>query len=276
MSATMWAVVVAESLRQAQDAAELISVEYDVLPSVVDPAKARAPGAPVVHAELGDNTVFEWELGNKAETEAAFARAAHVTRLDVTNNRLVPNPMEPRAAIGEYDPGEESFTLHTTSQNPHVARLILSAFVGLAPEHKLRVIAPDVGGGFGSKIFVYAEEVVCLWAARRLKRPVRWSSERTEAFLCDAHGRDHVTTAELATDADGRITGLRVKTIANLGAYLSTFASSVPTYLYATCFPANTRSRRSTPRSTRSTRTRPRSTPIAARGVRRRPSWSNA
>ena len=228
------AVVVAETLAQAQDAAELISVEYDVLPSVVDPAKARAPGAPVVHTELGDNTVFEWELGNKAETEAAFARAAHVTRLDVTNNRLVPNPMEPRAAIGEYDPGEESFTLHTTSQNPHVARLILSAFVGLAPEHKLRVIAPDVGGGFGSKIFVYAEEVVCLWAARRLKRPVRWSSERTEAFLCDAHGRDHVTTAELATDADGRITGLRVKTIANLGAYLSTFASSVPTYLYAT------------------------------------------
>ncbi|MBV9079480.1 MAG: xanthine dehydrogenase family protein molybdopterin-binding subunit [Methylobacteriaceae bacterium] len=228
------AVVVAETLRQAQDAAELIQVEYDVLPAVVDPAKARSAGAPTVHDEIGDNTVYEWELGNKAETEAAFARAHHVTTLDIVNNRLVPNAMEPRVALGEYDPGEDSFTLYTTSQNPHVARLILSAFVGLAPEHKLRVIAPDVGGGFGSKIFVYAEEVVSLWAARRLKRPVKWTGDRSEAFLADAHGRDHVTRAELATDPAGKITGLRVKTTANLGAYLSTFASSVPTYLYAT------------------------------------------
>lgn len=228
------AIVIAQTLRQAQNAAELIVVEYDVLPAVCDPAKARDAGAPEIHAGLGGNTVYEWELGNKADTEAAFAKAAHVTRLDVVNNRLVPNPLEPRAAIGEYDPGEEQFTLHTTSQNPHVARLILSAFVGIAPEHKLRVIAPDVGGGFGSKIFVYAEEVCCLWAARRLKRPVKWASDRSEAFLSDAHGRDHVTRAELATDANGRITGLRVHTIANMGAYLSTFASSVPTYLYAT------------------------------------------
>ncbi len=227
------AVVVAETLRQAQDAAELITVDYDLLPAVVDTATAQS-AVTEVHEGVSRNTVFEWELGDKAATEAAFARAAHVTTLAIVNNRLVPNPMEPRAAIGEYDPGEEQFTLHTTSQNPHVARLILSAFVGIAPEHKLRVVAPDVGGGFGSKIFVYAEEVVCLWAARRLKRPVKWASERTEAFLCDAHGRDHVTKAELATDSDGKITGLRVKTIANMGAYLSTFASSVPTYLYAT------------------------------------------
>ncbi|WP_375461568.1 xanthine dehydrogenase family protein molybdopterin-binding subunit [uncultured Enterovirga sp.] len=228
------AVVVAETLRQAQDAAELIAVEFDLLDPVVDTAQAQATGQPEVHAGVSRNTVFEWELGDRPGTEQAFDRAAHVTTLSFTNNRLVPNAMEPRAAIGEYDPGEEQFTLHTTSQNPHVARLILSAFVGIAPEHKLRVVAPDVGGGFGSKIFVYAEEVVCLWAARRLKRPVKWASERTEAFLCDAHGRDHVTKAELATDRDGKILGLRVKTIANMGAYLSTFASSIPTYLYAT------------------------------------------
>ncbi|TDR87954.1 xanthine dehydrogenase family protein molybdopterin-binding subunit [Enterovirga rhinocerotis] len=228
------AVVVAETLRQAQDAAERIVVDYEELPSVTHTAKARDAGQPEVHEGIARNTVFEWELGDKAGTEAAFGTAAHVTTIDLTNNRLVPNPMEPRAAIGEYEEGDDAFTLHTTSQNPHVARLIISAFVGLAPEHKLRVVAPDVGGGFGSKIFVYAEEVICLWAARRLKRPVKWASDRTEAFLCDAHGRDHVTRAQLATDRDGRITGLRVHTIANLGAYLSTFASSVPTYLYAT------------------------------------------
>jgi len=228
------AVVVAETLAQAKDAAELVAVDYEVLEPLVDLATAQASGRPEVHDGIGRNTAFEWELGDKGATEAAFARAAHVTRLDLVNNRLVPNAMEPRAAIGEYDRGKDSFTLHVTTQNPHVARLVLSAFVGLAPEHKLRVIAPDVGGGFGSKIFVYAEEVVCLWAARRLKRPVKWTGDRSEAFLADAHGRDHVTRAELATDERGKILGLRVKTLANMGAYLSTFASSVPTYLYAT------------------------------------------
>ena len=141
--------------------------------------------------------------------------------------------MEPRAAVGDWDSGTDSFTLYTTSQNPHVARLVLSAFIGIAPEHKLRVIAPDVGGGFGSKIFIYAEETVCVWAAKKVGRPVKWTAERTEAFLSDAHGRDHVTHAELATDASGKMTALRVHTVANLGAYLSTFSSSVPTYLYA-------------------------------------------
>jgi carbon-monoxide dehydrogenase large subunit len=196
-------------------------------------ANAVKAGAAVIHDVAPDNTVYNWSLGDQAATDAAFAKAAHVTKIDLVNNRLVPNPMEPRAAVGEYDPGHEAFTLYTTSQNPHVARLVLSAFIGIAPEHKLRVIAPDVGGGFGSKIFIYAEETVCVWAAKKVGRPVKWTADRTEAFLADAHGRDHVTHAEMALDASGKITGVRVHTQANLGAYLSTFASCVPTYLYA-------------------------------------------
>ncbi|MDJ1158396.1 xanthine dehydrogenase family protein molybdopterin-binding subunit [Chelatococcus sp. SYSU_G07232] len=227
------AVVVAESLAQAKDAAEAVKVDYAELKAVVDPAAAQKNGAPQVHDVSSDNTVYQWHLGDKAATDAAFKQAKHVTRLDLVNNRLIPNAIEPRAAIGEYDPGTDAYTLYTTSQNPHVARLVLSAFVGIAPEHKLRVIAPDVGGGFGSKIFIYAEETVCTWAAKKVGRPVKWTAERSESFLADAHGRDHVTRAELALDDRGRILGLRVKTIANLGAYLSTFASSVPTYLYA-------------------------------------------
>ncbi|HEY8567209.1 MAG TPA: xanthine dehydrogenase family protein molybdopterin-binding subunit [Beijerinckiaceae bacterium] len=227
------AVVVAETVSQAKDAAEAIVVDYDVLPAVVDGVAAQKAGAPQVHEVAEDNTVFRWHLGDKDATDAAFARAKHVTTIDLVNNRLVPNPIEPRAAIGDYDPGNENLTLYTTSQNPHVARLVLSAFIGIAPEHKLRVIAPDVGGGFGSKIFIYAEETVCVWAARKVGRPVKWTSDRTEAFLSDAHGRDHATHAEMALDENGRILGLRVQTVANLGAYLSTFSSSVPTYLYA-------------------------------------------
>ena len=227
------AVVIAETLAEARDAAELVEVDYDVLPAAVDLASSQSGGQPQIHDEAPNNTVYEWHLGNKDETEAAFASAKHITKLDLVNNRLIPNAMEPRAAIGDYDTGTGTFTLWTTSQNPHVARLVLSAFIGIAPENKLRVIAPDVGGGFGSKIFIYAEETVCIWAARKVRRPVKWTADRTEAFLADAHGRDHVTTAELAVDANNTITGLRVKTKANLGAYLSTFSSSVPTYLYA-------------------------------------------
>lgn len=227
------AVVIADSLAQARDASEKIVVEYEVLPAVVDTGSAQASKTQI-HDAAPKNTVFEWEIGNKSATEAAFKSAHHVTKIDLINNRLVPNAMEPRAAIGEYDPGQGAYTLWTTSQNPHVARLVLSAFIGIAPENKLRVIAPDVGGGFGSKIFIYAEETVAVWAAKKVGRPVKWVGDRTEAFLADAHGRDHVTQAELAMDAKGKITGLRVKTIANLGAYLSTFSSSVPTYLYAT------------------------------------------
>jgi carbon-monoxide dehydrogenase large subunit len=228
------AVVIAETLGQAKDAAEKIAIDYEVLPAVADPAKAQASGAPLIHDIAPNNTIYQWHLGEQKATDAAFKSANHVTKLDIINNRLVPNAIEPRAAIGDYDTGSDSFTLWNTSQNPHVARLVIAAFVGMAPEHKLRVIAPDVGGGFGSKIFIYPEEVVCLWASKKVGRPVKWVSDRSEAFLTDAHGRDHVTHAEMAFDAEGKITALRAKTIANLGAYMSTFSSSVPTYLYAT------------------------------------------
>jgi carbon-monoxide dehydrogenase large subunit len=227
------AVVIADTLAQARDAAEKIEVQYTELPAVVDTAKAASSGQPQLHDVAPNNTIFNWHIGDKAATDAAFASAAHVTKIDLTNNRLIPNAMEPRAAVGEYDSGADALTLYTTSQNPHVARLVLSAFVGLAPENKFRVIAPDVGGGFGSKIFIYAEETVCAWAAKKIDRPVKWTAERTESFLSDAHGRDHVTHAEVALDASGKITALRSHTIANLGAYMSTFASFVPTYAYA-------------------------------------------
>src|SRR6266699_866050 len=198
------------------------------------PALAQAAGAAQIHEVAPKNTIYQWHLGDKGKTDAAFQSAAHVTKLEIVNNRLVPNAIEPRAAIGEYDSGTGHFTLWNTSQNPHVARLVIAAFIGMAPEHKLRVIAPDVGGGFGSKIFIYPEEVVALWASKRVGRPVKWVAERSESFLSDAHGRDHVTHAEMAFDAESKITGLRARTIANLGAYMSTFSSSVPTYLYAT------------------------------------------
>ncbi len=228
------AVVIAETKEQAKSAAQAIVVSYGVLPHVIDAAKAMKSKAQV-HEVASDNRVFNWSLGNEEATNAAFKNAAHVTSMDIVNNRLVPNAMETRAAIGSYENGTESYTLYTTSQNPHVARLVISAFHGLAPEHKLRVIAPDVGGGFGSKIFIYAEEVVCAWASKHIGgRPIKWTGDRSEAFLADAHGRDHVTKAEMAIDASGKITGMRVHTIAAMGAYLSTFSAAVPTYLYGT------------------------------------------
>jgi carbon-monoxide dehydrogenase large subunit len=228
------AVVVAETRSQARDAADAVVVDYDALDAVVDSLDALKPGAPQIHPEAEGNLIYDWEIGDEAATEAAFASAAHVTKMEIRNNRLVPNPMEPRAALAHYEDADEHYTLWTTSQNPHVARLVLSAFYNIAPEHKLRVIAPDVGGGFGSKIYIYPEEMVCLWASKKTGVPVKWTSDRTEAFLTDAHGRDHHSEAEVALDADNKITGLRVKTVANLGAYMSLFSSSVPTYLYAT------------------------------------------
>src|ERR1700722_1551313 len=228
------AVVIADTLAQARDAAEKVKVDYAVLPAIIDPAQAQRPGAPQIHDVAPNNTIYQWHLGDPEGAEAAFKSAEHVTRLDIVNNRLIPNAIEPRAALAEYDSGTGAFTLWNTSQNPHVARLVISAFIGIAPEHKLRVIAPDVGGGFGSKIFIYPEEVVALWASKRVGRPVKWVCDRSEAFLADAHGRDHVTHAEMAFSAEGKITALRAKTVANLGAYMSTFSSSVPTYLYAT------------------------------------------
>jgi len=228
------AVVIAETKNQARDAAEAVTVEYEELPAATTVAAALAPDAPQLHPEAAGNRVYEWSIGDKAATETAFSGAAHVVSMDITNNRLVPNPMEPRSAVANYDSGDDALTLWTTSQNPHVARLVLSAFYNIAPEHKLRVIAPDVGGGFGSKIYIYPEEIVCLWASRKVNRPIKWTSDRTEAFLTDAHGRDHVSKAEMAFDADHKILGLRVHTYANFGAYMSLFSSSVPTYLYAT------------------------------------------
>src|SRR6202012_1493425 len=228
------AVVIAETKNQARDAAEAVVIQYEELPSVPDIPAAIKPRAAQRHPEPPGNVVYDWSIGDEAATNDAFAKAANVVTLELTNNRLVPNAMEPRAAIADYDTAEEHFTLYTTSQNPHVARLVLSAFYNIAPEHKLRVIAPDVGGGFGSKIFIYPEEMVALWASKKVGRPVKWTGDRTEAFLTDAHGRDHLTKAEMAFDKDNKVTGLRVKTYANLGAYMSLFSSSVPTYLYAT------------------------------------------
>ncbi len=227
------AMVVAETLLQAKDAAELIEVEYEELPAVIDIAKAQGH-AGSVHDEVADNVCYDWGHGNKDAVDAAFAVAAHVSTLDIVNNRLIPNAMEPRAANASYTKHDESYTLYVANQNPHVERLLMCAFVLGLPESKVRVIAPDVGGGFGSKIFLYAEETALVWASKHVGRPIKWTSDRSEAFLTDAHGRDHVTKVELALDAKGMFLALRVKTIANMGAYLSTFASSVPTILYAT------------------------------------------
>ncbi|OHV90560.1 xanthine dehydrogenase family protein molybdopterin-binding subunit [Mesorhizobium sp. ORS 3428] len=227
-------IVIADTKGQARDAAEAVEITYKELKAVVDATKALQPGAPQIHAEAENNLIFDWEIGDAKAVDAAIKSAAHVTRMKIVNNRLVPNAMEPRAALGHYDKAEDHYTCWTTSQNPHVARLVMSAFYNVAPENKLRVIAPDVGGGFGSKIYIYPEEIVCLWASKKTGVPVKWVADRTESFLADAHGRDHVSTVEMAFDKDNRITGLKVDTIANLGAYMSLFSSCVPTYLYAT------------------------------------------
>ena len=226
------AVVVAETPEQARDAAELVEVDYQVLPAVVNAAKARS--GPALHEIAPDNTCYVWSLGDKGAVDAAFAKAAHVTKLEFVNNRLIPNAIEPRAANATYSRADDSYTLYVASQNPHVERLLMTAFVLGLPESKVRVVAPDVGGGFGSKIYLYPEDVVVTWASRQLARPVKWTADRSEAFVSDAHGRDHTTVAELALDKDGKFLAMRVRTTANLGAYLSTFASCIPTILYAT------------------------------------------
>jgi carbon-monoxide dehydrogenase large subunit len=228
------AIVVADSVAEARDAAEAVAVDYEPLPVVTDPVEALGDGQPQIHPEAPNNLIFDWELGDAAAADRAIAAAAHVTEMKIVNNRLSPNAMEPRATLGIYDAGDDHYTCYTTSQNPHLARLVMSAFYNVAPENKLRVIAPDVGGGFGSKIYIYPEEIVCLWASKRTSVPVKWTADRTEAFLTDAHGRDHVSTVKMAFDASNRITALKVDTIANLGAYMSLFSSCVPTYLYAT------------------------------------------
>jgi carbon-monoxide dehydrogenase large subunit len=228
------ALVVAATKQQAKDAAEAIVLDIESLPAVASLGAALAPGAPLVHDEAAGNICFDWQIGDAAAVAVGFAKAHKIVKLDLINNRLIANAMEPRAAIGEYDVSSGEYTLYTTSQNPHVIRLLMGAFVLQIPEHKLRVVAPDVGGGFGSKIFHYAEEAALTWAAARVKRPIKWTADRSEAFVTDAHGRDHVSVAELALGPDGKFLALKVKTQANMGAYLSTFAPSVPTYLSAT------------------------------------------
>jgi carbon-monoxide dehydrogenase large subunit len=228
------AVVIADSLAQARDAAEKVAVDYAVEPAVVDVVAALKPGAPQVWAEAPGNICYDWQLGDAAAVEAALGKATRTVKLDLVNNRLVPNAMEPRAAIGEFDRATGEHTLYTTSQNPHVIRLLMGAFVLHIPEARLRVVAPDVGGGFGSKIYHYAEEAIVTWAAGKVRKPVKWTADRSESFMSDAHGRDHVTHVELALDQNAKFLALKVSTIANMGAYLSTFATCIPTYLYGT------------------------------------------
>lgn len=235
------AAVVAESVSIARDACEAIEVDITSLPAVIDMKKAVQADAPKVHDDLTSNLCYDWGFveENRDAVDQAIKDAAHVTTLELVNNRLVANPMEPRVAVGEYAQHDDSSTLYTTSQNPHVIRLLMGAFVLGIPEHKLRVVAPDVGGGFGTKIFHYAEEAFCTFAAKACGRPVKWTASRSEAFMSDAHGRDHVTKIELALDADNNFTAVRTETYANMGAYLSTFAPSVPTWLHGTLMAGN-------------------------------------
>ena len=226
------AFVVADTLEQARSAAEAVEVDYDVLPAVVGVLDALKPGAPAVFDDIPDNVCVDWELGDKHATEVAFKKAAHVAKISLVNNRLVGNPMEPRAVIGEYDFSRGHYTMWSTSQFPHIVKLLMGNFVLNIPQHKLRVVSPDVGGGFGVKQFHYAEEAVVTWSSKKVGRPVKWVCERSEGFISDAHGRDHVTEAELALDETGKFLGLRVNTIANMGGYLSTFGPNIPTNLY--------------------------------------------
>ena len=228
------AIVIAEDQYTAHDALELIWVDYEPLDGIADPRKATEDGAPLVHEQAPNNIAFDWEIGDKEKTDAAFANAAHVATLDIVNNRLIPNAMEPRAALADYNDITGELTLYMTTQNPHIHRLLMSlASLGL-PEHKIRVIAPEVGGGFGSKIHHYPDEAIASWASMQVGRPVKWTATRSETYITDAHGRDHVTHGEMAIDANGKFIGLRVDTYAAMGAYLSTFAPAVPTYLYGT------------------------------------------
>ena len=225
------AIVIAETLEEAKNAAELVNVSYKLKKAVVNTKDAMNSDA--IYEGIERNLCFDFLLGDKGKTDAELSKADKVIKLDLINNRLIPNAMEPRASIGDYNPSSEQLTLYTTNQNPHLTRLVLSAFSAIQPEHKFRVVAPDVGGGFGSKIYPYAEDAVVAWASKKIERPVKWVAERSESFLSDCHGRDHVTHVELGVKNDGKINALKVETIANIGAYASLFATVTPTYLYA-------------------------------------------
>lgn len=231
------AIVIAESLELARDAAELVNVKYEVLPAVTCPKKAMEPGAPKVHDQWGDNAAFDWCIGNdRAEVEAALASAHHVTEMTYKNHRVAPNAIEPRCYISDYDVNADKWTLYTSTQNPHLIRLLMCAFALGIPEHKVRVVSYDVGGGFGSKIYHYTEEALLTWASKEIGRPIKWTSDRTEAFLTDAHGRDHIVNSKMGFDKDGKIVAHLTDEFCAMGAYLSTFAPAVPTYLHGTLF----------------------------------------
>ncbi len=223
------AMVVAESLAAARDAAELIEVDYEPLPAVVETAHALDPGQPTVWTEAPGNLAFDWGLGDEAAVERAMAAARHRVGLDLVNNRIVVNSMEPRGAIGEYEPGEDAYTLWSSTQGSHFLRNLLAESIFKIPENRIRVVTRDVGGGFGMKFFLYPEHILVLWAAKKLGRPVKWTPERSDAFMTDTQGRDNLTRLELALDDELRFLGLKVATIANMGAYLSNFAPEIPT-----------------------------------------------
>ena len=225
------AFVVAETAAQARDAAELVVIGYEALPAITDAKAATAPGAPQLWPEAPTNTSFNWEKGDRASTDAAFEAAAHVVELDLINNRLVANPMEPRNAIGMW--AGERFTLYSGTQGVHLVHRQLAHHIFNLPEDRFRVITPDVGGGFGTKGFFYPEQALVLFAAREIGRPVRWIGDRTDSFLSDSQGRDHITRAELALDANARFLAIRVRTHVNLGAYLSNYGAAIPTGEYA-------------------------------------------
>jgi carbon-monoxide dehydrogenase large subunit len=231
------AFIVADTAKQARDAAEMILVDYDVLPSITDLATATDPGKPQVWPDAKNNTVFDWEIGDRAAAEALFAKAAHVTRRTIVNNRIVVASMEARAAIGDYDAKSGRWTLYANTQGGWLVKGLIGPVFQTEPE-KFRVITPDVGGGFGMKAFLFAEHVLTCYAARKLGRPVKWASDRTEAFLCDTQGRDNITFSELAIDKDGKFLALRIRNLANMGAYLSTFAPFIPTLAATAVLPS--------------------------------------
>ncbi|HJZ46786.1 MAG TPA: xanthine dehydrogenase family protein molybdopterin-binding subunit [Roseiflexaceae bacterium] len=226
------AMVVAEDRYVARDALDLIEVDYEPLSVVVDAKKATEAGAPQLHENAPNNIVMEWECGDKAKADAAISSAEVVVKEQIVNQRLIPTPIETRGSIARYDEATNEFTLWTTAQAPHVLRLLATAFVFGIPETRLRVISPNIGGGFGQKIFFYNDVAFTMWAARKLGRPVKFVEDRAENYKSSTHGRDHITDVELAGKRDGTITGLRINTYANLGGYLSTIAPGIPTTLY--------------------------------------------
>lgn len=231
------AAVVALTPEAAATAAESVEIDYQVQPSQTNLATSLDENAPTVHPGLPSNQCFDWELGEAAAVDKVMQSAPHIVELDLVQNRVNASPMETRGTIGIYDQGTDDYTLYTSNQNPHAIRLMLSASTLRIPEERIRVISPDVGGGFGMKIYHYSEEALVLIAARRVKRPVRWTASRSEAFLTDTYARDHVTKVTLALDGDGTFLALKVETIANMGAYLSTFAPAIPTFFYGNPFP---------------------------------------